>query len=210
VFTIYSVTNKLDDKRYIGKTKATRFKRRCREHQWNARAGFPDPLYVAMRQDGIDNFIFDILATCETEEQTLAEEAWWVKFFGSHVSIHGYNRTPTGHSRGHKASEETRALIGAAGRGVKKSEEHRANLSFALRGRSVPESTRVKNRLAGQKSSARFCKPVVQLTQEGTLIARHVSIKSAARCAGVSVAGISLCVSGKNRHTAGGFAWTYL
>jgi group I intron endonuclease len=153
VFSIYSVTNELDDRRYIGKTKS--LPQRARRHRHAARTGAPEPLYEAMRRDGVKHFIFDVLAVCETEADALLEEAWWVKFFGSHVSIHGYNQTPTGTGRGRTVSPETRALIGAAGRGRKPSEATRAKISASNVGRKMSEEHKAKLRALhiGMKAS---------------------------------------------------------
>lgn len=57
---IYKVTNRLDGKIYIGQTRVS-VKKRFKEH---ARAD--SLLGKAIRKDGIENFIAEVLEECET------------------------------------------------------------------------------------------------------------------------------------------------
>lgn len=88
---IYKITNINDGRVYIGR--ATKFLDRWRQHakcgtgadkgaQINAR------LYEAMKKEGIENFTFEVLDECSTEEQP-AREKYWVDYYRS--MEYGYN-----------------------------------------------------------------------------------------------------------------------
>lgn len=88
---IYKITNINDGRVYIGR--ATKFLDRWRQHakcgtgadkgaQINVR------LYEAMKREGIENFTFEVLDECATEDQA-AREKYWVDYYRS--MEYGYN-----------------------------------------------------------------------------------------------------------------------
>ena len=88
---IYCITNKLNNKKYVGKT-TTNVEKRWEEHcsdcmknRCNKR-----PLYDAMNKYGIENFIIETLQECE--EDVLAEvEIFWIEKLNTYNF--GYNAT---------------------------------------------------------------------------------------------------------------------
>ena len=65
----------IDDTVYIGQT--TNFHERKLGHLKKARSGSTEnPLYIAMRKDGVENFKFEIIDTCEERHKFIIEKYW--------------------------------------------------------------------------------------------------------------------------------------
>lgn len=93
---IYKITNLKNGKVYIGKT--SRFYSRMMEHIRGALDEKYDTrscssLYNAMRSDGIENFVSEIIYTAETEEDLLEMEIRFIVMFKSLLPEFGYNMT---------------------------------------------------------------------------------------------------------------------
>ena len=92
---IYKITNKLNNKCYIGQTIKSA-EERWKEHQSHAFGTHPNDinktLYKAMRKYGLENFIFEVLQdNIETYEQLDKAEIYWIDYYNSFVK--GYNET---------------------------------------------------------------------------------------------------------------------
>jgi len=94
--TIYSVTNKIDGRRYIGKT--TNPKSRWWQHKWMTKQesrfkGCNRHLFNAVKRHGIENFKFEILETFNrTNEKKWANaEIEWMEHYKTCDRKHGYN-----------------------------------------------------------------------------------------------------------------------
>ena len=86
---IYKITNINNNKVYIGKT--TNFISRWRTH---AKRGcglerISGQLYDAMFEDGLENYMWEIVEVCQKEEQTQKEKDW-IRFYKSNE--YGYNQ----------------------------------------------------------------------------------------------------------------------
>lgn len=85
---IYKITNKINNKCYIGQT--TDYVRRFREHK-NMGSGFEENkvLYKAFKKYGIENFEFEVIEdkTPDYNER----EKYWIKYYDSYNN--GYNET---------------------------------------------------------------------------------------------------------------------
>lgn len=87
---IYKITNITNQKVYIGKTSAS-FLSRWRTH---AKRGcnierIKGQLYDAMWNEGLENFMWEIVEVCPKEEQT-EKEKYWTKYY--HSDEYGYNQ----------------------------------------------------------------------------------------------------------------------
>lgn len=97
---IYKITNKINNKCYIGQTiKAPEV--RWKEHQSHAFGSHPNDkqktLYKAIRKYGLENFTFEVLQdNIETYEQLDKAEIYWIDFYQSFLK--GYNETFGGQS----------------------------------------------------------------------------------------------------------------
>lgn len=110
---IYSITNAVNGKRYVGQTRQG-LPRRKGEHIYRFNLGERDhKLYQAMRKHGIENFKFEVLAHCLKPEHLDAEEMAWIAKFNCFER--GYNMTCGGDS----VSDETRAKLSKAFKGRK-------------------------------------------------------------------------------------------
>ena len=87
---IYVIRNNIDSKCYIGVTSQP--ERRWDHHKTLARTGNERSLYVAMREYGVENFYFELLASCISDPFGLEIEM--IAQFNSYK--HGYNMTPGG------------------------------------------------------------------------------------------------------------------
>lgn len=91
---IYKITNKINDKCYIGKTERT-IEIRWREHLKNIYSlnEYDKPLYRAIRKYGIENFYIEKIE--EVDASILNErESYWIEYFQSFKK--GYNATSGG------------------------------------------------------------------------------------------------------------------
>lgn len=91
---IYKITNKLNDKTYIGKTTKT-VQERWKEHLRDCRKERCEnrPLYRAIKKYGIDAFTVETLE--EVDLENLSErEFYWILYFNTYSN--GYNATTGG------------------------------------------------------------------------------------------------------------------
>lgn len=116
---IYKITNKINNKVYIGQTKKTLkekqlthlsdFKKYCAQSKNNNR-----PLYDAFKQYGIENFNYEILLICDDNELNIQEQRF-IKLYHSYVGddeCNGYNATIGGAGRPYElSSKELEQLI---------------------------------------------------------------------------------------------------
>ena len=88
---IYKITNKINDKVYIGqtiKTIAERFQR----HKNDALSNRLDThLARAIRKYGTENFIIEQIDTAQTQEELTKKEYYWINFYDA--THKGYNET---------------------------------------------------------------------------------------------------------------------
>lgn len=94
---IYKITNKINNKVYIGLSVS--IKDRFAEHKRNAYnkdyKGYDYPLYRAIRKYGLDNFIFTVIEECDRE--ILKErEIFYIAKYKSNNSRYGYNQNSGG------------------------------------------------------------------------------------------------------------------
>lgn len=97
---IYKITNKINNKSYIGKS--IDIERRWRQHTtepFNSNADTYDTLfYRAIRKYGLKNFQFEIIEQCPKEELNESEK-YWIQYYNTYVdnpNSHGYNMTKGG------------------------------------------------------------------------------------------------------------------
>lgn len=87
---IYKITNKINNKSYIGQS--THIEKRLRDHkseyEWNRHPNYP--LYKAFKKYGLENFIFQIIEQCYPQDLD-ENEIFWIKYYHSLTSEHGYN-----------------------------------------------------------------------------------------------------------------------
>lgn len=162
MFYCYKITNAVNGKVYIGKTKDIR--NRWANHR--SRAFNPKdkryffPLSHAIRKYGVDNFSFDVLQICETEDEVNNYEETYIVQFRANINIYGdefgYNMTNGGErNTGRKQTEETRAKMSAAHTGILHTQEAKNKIGAAHLGMKHSEETKVvlRDAFIGEKSS---------------------------------------------------------
>lgn len=91
---IYSITNIINNKKYIGQS--VNISQRWRAHR--TRYQIEDSyLYRSIRKYGLENFLFEILEECN-QENLNEKEKYWIKYFNTTNPEKGYNLTKGGDS----------------------------------------------------------------------------------------------------------------
>lgn len=89
MFTIYTITNLVNGKVYVGQT--GNVYQRWQRHKSSARSGNDKHiLYVAMRKYGAENFVFEPLLQVQTQEEADYQEHIWIILLRAHKSQDGY------------------------------------------------------------------------------------------------------------------------
>lgn len=85
---IYKITNTLNGKMYIGQS--VNVEKRLKDHKnpYNWAREYHKPLYQAFKEDGIKNFIFEIIEQCKREELD-EKEIFWINHYDA--CENGYN-----------------------------------------------------------------------------------------------------------------------
>lgn len=89
---IYKITNLINQKSYIGKSKniEERWKSHLRPSSWAAQPN--KPLYRAFKKYGIQNFSFTVLEELlEYDKNSNEKEKYWIQYFNTYKN--GYNAT---------------------------------------------------------------------------------------------------------------------
>lgn len=160
---IYTITNSLDGKQYVGS--AVDLNNRWRKHERTLRAGVHDNqrLQHAWNKHGEAAFKFEVLSQCAIED-LISREQYFIDAINPAYNILriagsslGYRHTPeviaelsrlaTGKVR-KPHSLATRLKIAEAHRGLPKTAEHCANLAESHRGSKASPATRARMRAA--------------------------------------------------------------
>lgn len=216
---IYKITNKINQKCYIGKTEKAdpvkRFHEHCQESK--RKKNKKRPLYRAFDKYGIENFNFEIIeeTSCASER-----EMHYIQFYNSY-GHNGYNATFGGDGKKLYNYEEIETLIlkGLTTKEIKEKIgccEDTIREIAKIKGISL-KTTAIKNSLRKQMEASK--KPVNQLSLDGQYIQSFESYADAARWlknnnystsaeSGIR-AKIGLVCNGK-RKTAFKFRWEFV
>lgn len=104
--TIYILRNKVNDKIYIGQTWNVMEDRMGKDGGKYSNSAY---LYNAIQKHGVENFYYEMLAECTTQEEADKLESEYIIKYNSKNGEIGYNLKDGG--RGGKHSEETKAKI---------------------------------------------------------------------------------------------------
>lgn len=118
---LYKITNVLNKKVYIGQTINT-------DRRWQAHGSYaknPERtgqyIHRAMAKYGIENFTYEVIAACHTQEDADVTEEILIQQYNSRSIESGYNIKPGGNCSGH--SEETKHKISKTHQGMKHTDE---------------------------------------------------------------------------------------
>ena len=154
---IYKITNKVNNKVYIGQTSKT-LKERFAVHLRHARNRVNRYLYDAMNHYGYENFVIEPIERCD--KALLDErEIYWISVYQSADPEFGYNMTVGGGggdtftNRPEEAKQSFREAVSARQTGKKRPKEFGEKVSAKLKGRTLSEEQRKK---LSEAQKARF------------------------------------------------------
>lgn len=138
---VYMHTNKINGKKYIGKT--------CQkpEYRWNNGDGYKGSpyFYRAILKYGWDNFEHDILVENLSAENACEAEKSLIEQYDTTNQQNGYNLTSGGDGRTDwVVPEETRQKISNSRKGIVFSQETLKKMSDARRGKTLSDSAKEK------------------------------------------------------------------
>ena len=98
IWSLYRITNLVNQKVYIGQ--AADISKRWSDHRRAFKLNKPtQAIHFAFIKYGLDNFIFEIIATCKTQDDANETETLLVKQYNSFISNNkGYNATLGGNN----------------------------------------------------------------------------------------------------------------
>lgn len=154
---IYIIENTFNEKRYVGQTQNPEKRERQQLGMTHRRCPL---LCQALERYGPEIFEFVLLEKCQTQEETNAQEKYWIKELET-LAPNGYNLTEGGEGVGTLSAEAHKKMSIAAKRKTF-SPKHRASLSKAKSGRNNPfygkkhsEESRLKMNIAASERIAR-------------------------------------------------------
>lgn len=137
MFYLYRITNQLNNKMYIGQS--NKEKERWRQHKYFGRNPEKTGQYIhrAMNKYGVENFIYEVIATCCTNEDANETEKQLISQYDSRNPEKGYNVAPGGDSPWNLGlSKELNPLTG-----IPRSEEIKKKISKGNLGKIMPKHT---------------------------------------------------------------------
>ena len=158
---IYKITNKINNKVYIGQSVGVYF--RWYHHKWELRNNrhFNIHLQRAWNKYGEDNFEFDIIELCLPEE-LYDKERFYISKYNSMVL--GYNHNEGG--IGWRHTDETKRKISEANKGKIYSDKTKKKMSDANKGRIVSDETKQNLSISHRNRS----KEILQIDLEGNIV----------------------------------------
>lgn len=164
MYTIYKIINRNNGKVYIGRTKQLR--RRMAEHrsQYNR----PDrtnnsPLYIAMREEGIDNFYHEIIEETDDFEKSCELEKYYIQYYRERLgrdNVYNYQDGGVG-GQSHNVDGKNNPMYGKH-----LTEEQKKKISISSKGKKKPEgfgdkiSKALKGKPKNKEAVAKRCVPV--------------------------------------------------
>ncbi len=168
---VYRWVNKVNGKVYVGSATKTLQKRHDRYVKDFAKGRCHNRhlLQAWQKYGGRDAFRFEVLEVCETNEECLIRETWWIAHYDSTDHDKGYNVCKQGKNQaGAKRTDETKALMSKkakvrgmpkeaheaawkATKGKPKTTEHKAKTK-ATHWTKRPDAEEIKARIAAKNS----------------------------------------------------------
>lgn len=131
---LYRITNIINNKVYIGQS--NKEKDRWRQHKYFGRNPEKTGQYIhrAMAKYGIENFIYEVIAMCKSEEDANEIETMLIKQYNSRDKQFGYNLAPGGETPWNLGlPKEQNPLTG-----IPRSEETKQKISRGNMGKIMP------------------------------------------------------------------------
>lgn len=217
---VYTITNTITGKVYVGSASKTTFKRRWAKHRQDLQSGNHHSRYLqrAWEKAGPDAFMFEVLEECDPQE-CLGREQYWMNMLQSYNPLHGYNMASSARNCiGVRHTEATKAKQRERRVGVPLSKAHAAAIRKSWDGRTISDDHKEKLRAAHPSksdytawvasiSATRSRRPVIATSLVDGSKLEFESI-TAARKAGYDAKSISLVCDGVQRKHKG-YTWTW-
>lgn len=193
-----------------------------------------NPLYRAIRALGASAFDLEILERCPYDLNKSRED-FYIALLGA-TGANGLNVCSKSAAKyGTVVAESTRARLSAVNTGKTLSAEHRAKIGVSNRGKKRTEEYKIsvavmrfgtkqkvetRRKISASmrgrilrpehcaKISIRNSRPIIQMNENGIMLATFPSAVAASRATGACIQQISKCCHEKAR-TSGGFRWAF-
>lgn len=213
--SIYQITNKVNNKRYIGSAK--NFLNRKNKHLYELRKNNHKNIYLqnSYNKYGEDKFEFKIIEDVELENLIIREQ-WWLDNLKPEYNICKI----AGSSLGVKRREETKLKCSLAHIGEKHPEWRNKIKSLAQGGKnhwtkkkkfSIDSKIRMsqaQKKLYENGYKSPSAKPISQFTKDNLFVRDWESAAQAEKLGGFSNKAITNCVTGRTK-SSGNFIWRY-
>lgn len=162
---LYRIMDTLSGKVYIGQS--NKENERWRQHKYFARQEEPiQYIHRAMKKYGIENFIYEIIAMCRTQEDADKTEIEIIKQYDSRNKEYGYNVAPGGDHAwnvglpselqpmyGKHHTEESRKKISESNMGkiAPHTEQWKIDMSKKMTGREITWADKISAAQSGDK-----------------------------------------------------------
>lgn len=224
-FVIYTATNKINGKIYVGKT--YNFEKRKKEHFYDINDDIP--FHRALKKYGIENFEWKIIDYAKTDDEIKEKEIYWIKKLNTCIhskNSNGYNITLGGEGGvswnslpviqydldGNYIQEFLSCQHASVCTGI-----GRHNIGDCANGitkQSGGYQWRYKTRReinsisAYKRPESQRKKRIIQLDLDGNIVNTFDSVIEASKKLKIGRANISSCLTGKIKRS-GGYQWIY-
>lgn len=204
---IYLITNKINNKKYVGKTERS-LQERWEEHKRHIYT-VNYPLYLAMRKYGLENFSIEVIENNIPSELINEKEICYIQKYKSLTEENGYNVSLGGEGM-IKYDIETMYALWQEGYTGKEIERKmgigRTNLVLnRLKGAGLITDEDIAKRVS-EFSKKKNADPVLQFDLDGNFIREYSSASEAGRINGWSSSNIRSCCRGEMK-TAYHYIW---
>lgn len=202
IYSIYKITNLVENKAYIGFTSHNPPEIRWKKHIRDANRGKGFLLHKAIRKYNTDNFSFDVIYQSLDDSHCLnIMEEYFIQKFHSHVSENGYNLTYGGDSPMHRkchTNETKRLMRESAKKRPPISQETKRKLSESKLGKNNPM---FNSGISTQLKKIHECNKIKIVCNETQQI--FESMKTAGIYFNMDPSNISRQIAGKIKSTKG-------
>lgn len=170
---IYKLINIITNMYYIGQTWRTL------EERFDNGRGYLNSKYLnsAIKKYGKENFCYEILTVCSTQEIADYWEDFFIEKYDSRNRKKGYNLRGGG-SHG-KLSNEQKEKLSASKRGKKLSEEHKNKISIGGMGRKATENTKKKMSRSMREISLEHEKEILSSPLSSGKLSKQIGVSAA-------------------------------
>jgi group I intron endonuclease len=213
---IYCIQNKVNNKRYIGSSKDWYVRKRMHLNQLTRQIHHSIKLQRAWNKYGADKFSFVVLEEVAEESHLIPREQWWIDNTNCEYNI----CKVAGNTLGRKPNRLSRQRMSLAHLGEKHPEWRNAiksvsqggenhwtqKKSFSKKSRKKMSDSQKKLFASGYQHPNK--RKIIQLNLELKPITTWDSINQAASALNIKRGGISNCLNGKSKSSAG-FCWKF-